>query len=128
MLDEFVHLFGFIVAMAAAFVSVLLAALLVLTAARKLSHRDDIVASYARVGVPEARLNQLAMILLLGAAGLIVGIAWAPAGVAAAIGLVAYFVAAVSAHIRADDASRLPTPLAFEALAVAALALRLPTL
>jgi hypothetical protein len=111
--------------MAAGIVSAVLAALLVLTAARKLSHRDDVVASYARVGVPEARLNQLAMILLLGAAGLIIGIVWAPIGVAAAIGLVAYFVAAVAAHIRADDVGRLPTPLAFEGLAVAALALRL---
>jgi hypothetical protein len=118
-------LFRFIVDMVAGIVSVLLAALLVLTAARKLSHREDVVASYARVGVPEARLNQLAMILLLGAAGLIIGIAWAPVGVAAAAGLVAYFVAAAWAHIRAADARRLPTPLAFEALAIAALALRL---
>jgi hypothetical protein len=121
-------LFSFIVLVAAGIVSALLAALLVLTAARKLSHRDEVVASYARVGVPEARLNQLAMILLSGAAGLIVGIVWAPVGVAAAIGLIAYFAVAVSAHIRADDARRLPTPLAFEALAVAALVLRLATL
>ena len=47
---------------AAAFVSVLLAALLVVTAARKLGHRPAVVATYRRVGVPEERLNQLAVL------------------------------------------------------------------
>jgi hypothetical protein len=65
---------------------------------------------------------------MAGAAGLIIGIVWAPVGIAAATGLVCYFVLAVAAHIRYDDARRLPTPIAFEALAVAALALRVASL
>ncbi|SEK86755.1 DoxX family protein [Rhodococcus maanshanensis] len=106
-------------------VTVLLAALLGFAAIRKLSHRDRVVREYAGLGVPENRLNPLAGILLAGAAGLIAGLAWAPLGIAAAIGLVCYFTAAVIVHIRAHDAKHLPTPLTYAALAVAALVLRL---
>jgi hypothetical protein len=109
-------------------VSILLAALLALAAGRKLTHADDVVESYRRAGVPEERLNALAIVLLAGAAGLILGLVWAPIGVAAGIGVVLYFVGAVVAHVRADDTKRLPTPLAFEAIALAALALRVATL
>jgi uncharacterized membrane protein YbjE (DUF340 family) len=106
-------------------VSVLLAALLVVTAARKLSHRDAVVATYRRVGVPEERLNLLAALLLAGAAGLIAGLWWPPVGVAAAAALVAYFLLAIGAHVRARDAANTPTPVVFLALAGAVLALYL---
>jgi xanthine/uracil/vitamin C permease (AzgA family) len=102
-------------------VSVLLAAVLVFAALRKLSHRPAVVASYARVGVPEDRLDLLAWILLAGAAGLVAGLAWPPIGIAAGIGLVAYFALAVAAHVRAGDLRNLPVPLALELLAVASL-------
>lgn len=104
-------------------ISVLLAALLVFAAVRKLSHRPEVVASYTRVGVPEDRLDQLAWILLAGAAGLVAGLFWPPVGVAAGIGLVVYFLLAIAAHVRADDARNLPTPVALELLAVASLVL-----
>lgn len=106
-------------------VSSVLAALLVFTAVLKLGHREAVVASYRRVGVPENWLNALAVVLLVGAAGLIVGLWWPPAGVAAAIGLVCYFLLAVAAHIRAKDARNLLTPLVYLALATAALVLHL---
>jgi hypothetical protein len=109
---------------AAAIVSSLLAALLALSAARKLTHRPEVVATYARVGVPEGKLDYLALILLAGAAGLIVGLFWGPLGVAAAVGLVVYFLLAIGAHIRAGDAVHLPTPVVIELMAVAALVLR----
>ncbi len=107
-----------------AVVTVLLAAILAFAAVRKLTHREDVVATYAKVGVPEERLNQLAFVLLLGAAGLLLGLAWAPIGIAAAAGVVVYFVLAIVAHVRHDDAANLPTPVAIEAMAVAALALQ----
>lgn len=113
---------------AATVVSLLLAALAVFAAARKLSHRDPVVRDYLRVGVPPDKLNYLAFILLAGAAGLIAGLLWAPIGVAAAAGLVCYFSLAVAAHIRADDKKHLPTPIIMLALAIAALVLRLATL
>jgi hypothetical protein len=102
-------------------VSVLLAALLVFTAVRKLSHRPEVVATYTRVGVPEDKLDYLAWILLAGAAGLIAGLAWRPVGVAAGIGLVVYFLLAIASHVRADDARNLPAPVVMELLAVASL-------
>jgi hypothetical protein len=109
---------------AAAVVSSLLASVLALSAVRKLSHRPEIVATYTRVGVPENKLDYLALILLAGAAGLVVGLFWGPLGVAAAVGLVVYFLIAIGAHIRADDAVHLPTPVVIELMAVAALVLR----
>jgi hypothetical protein len=109
-------------------VSSLLAALLVFAAARKLSHREAVVESYVRVGVPEDKLDRLALILLAGAAGLILGLFWAPIGVAAAAGVVCYFLVAVGFHLRADDAQGLPTPVAIVMIAAAALALRIATL
>jgi hypothetical protein len=108
--------------------SILLAALLAFAAVRKLSHRPEIVATYVRVGVPEDKLDYLAIILLAGAAGLILGLFWGPIGVAAAVGVVCYFLVAIASHIRANDEGHLPTPVVIEAIAVAALALRLATL
>lgn len=110
-----------------AIVSGLLAALLALSAVRKLSHREAVVRSYLRVGVPEDKLNYLAFILIVGAAGLVAGLWWTPIGVAAAVGLVCYFLGAVTFHIRAGDPRNLPLPLGFEALAIAALVLHLTT-
>jgi hypothetical protein len=109
-------------------VSALLAVLLAFAATRKLSHREEVVRTYVRVGVPEDKLDYLAAVLLAGAAGLIAGLLWAPIGVAAATGVVVYFILAVAAHVRADDAGNLPTPLTIEAIALGALALRLATM
>jgi DoxX-like family len=113
---------------ATAIVSVLLASLLVFTAVRKLSHRTEVVQTYVRVGVPEDKLDYLAVILLAGAAGLLVGLLWAPIGVTATIGLVVYFLLAIGAHIGAGDSENLPTPVAIELTSAAALGLRLATL
>lgn len=113
---------------AAVIVSVLLAALLTYSAISKLTHQERIVQTYTRVGVPEDKLDYLAIILLTGAAGLVIGLVWAPIGVAAAIGVICYFVAAVTSHIRANDVKHLPTPLAIAVIATVALVLRLATL
>ena len=109
-------------------VSALLAVLLAYSAIRKLSHDEQVVEGYARAGVPEDKLNYLAATLLAAAAGLIAGLVWAPLGVAAASGLVVYFVAAIGFHTRAGDTKNLPTPLVMALLAAAALALRVASL
>jgi DoxX-like family len=109
-------------------VTCLLAALLAFAAIRKLSHKEAVVESYVRVGVPPDRLDQLAFVLLAGAAGLLLGLLWAPIGIAAGAGVVCYFVLAVAAHIRHHDERNLPTPLVIEGLAIAALTLRVVTL
>src|SRR5262245_36244466 len=109
---------------AAAIVSSLLAAVLAFSAIRKLSHRPEVVATYTKVGVPEDKLDHLALILLLGAAGLVVGLFWGAIGVAAAAGLVLYFLLAIGAHVHAHDAANVATPAVIELMAVAALVLR----
>ncbi|MFI5898413.1 DoxX family protein [Actinoplanes sp. NPDC051513] len=106
-------------------VSLLLAVLLLVVAIRKLTHAPAVVESYRRVGVPERRLNLLALILATGGAGLVAGLWWRPLGVAAAAGLLVYFVLAVVAHVRHQDLKPLPTPVAFLALSAAVLALHL---
>lgn len=105
----------------------LLAAVLTAAAARKLTHRPDVVRSYAVLGVPKDKLNALAAVLLAGAAGLLAGLWWAPVGVAAAIGVICYFAAAAAVHVRARETRTLPVPLTFGLLGVAALVLRLTT-
>jgi hypothetical protein len=111
--------------LATVIVSSLLAALLAFAAVRKLSHDREVVAGYTRVGVPEDRLNALASLLLVGAAGLLAGLFWAPLGIAAAVALVLYFAMAIAAHLRVDDAANLPTPLVLEVMALAVLLLHL---
>lgn len=106
-------------------VTAVLAALLVLSAYIKLTRREPFVQGYLRVGVPEHRLPALAYLLLLGSAGLVAGLWWAPVGLAASIGLICYFTAAIAAHLRAGDARSLPTPVTYLALAVITLIMRL---
>ena len=112
---------------ASAILSSLLAALLAFSAIRKLSHDEGVVRTYVRAGVPEEWLDRLALILLAGAAGLIVGVFWTPLGIAAALAVTCYFAVAVAFHIRAGDAEHLPTPALLALIAAAALTLRLAT-
>lgn len=105
--------------------SVLLALLLALTAVRKLGRRDQVVESYARVGVPERALRFLALTLTAGAIGVLVGLWWPPLGLMSAAGLVGYFIVAVVFHLRAGEYRTLATPLVYEALALAVLVIHL---
>jgi hypothetical protein len=63
-----------------------------------------------------------------GAAGLLIGLAWAPLGVAAAAGLTLVMVGAVAFHARAKDpAARLSAPALLGVVAVVTLILRTVT-
>jgi uncharacterized membrane protein YphA (DoxX/SURF4 family) len=104
-------------------VNVILAGMLLASAAMKLSHRPDVVDSYARVGVPEHRLNALAGLLILGALGLLSGYAWRPIAVMASAALVVYFAVAITAHVRAKDIANITTPIVIELLSMTALVL-----
>ena len=59
----------------------------------------------ARVHVSTRWMVPLGALLAAGAVGLLVGFAVPPLGTAASIGLVAYFVCALSAHLRVRDRS-----------------------
>jgi hypothetical protein len=108
-------------------VSVVLALMLAASAWGKLTREDRIVTGMTAVGVGLKWFPYLATLLLAGAVGLLVGIAFAPLGIAAAAGLILYFVGALIAHLRVKNMA-VAGPLMFLALAVAALLLRIPTI
>ena len=84
----------------------------------------QILINMARVGVSESWLTAFGVLKAAGALGLLVGIALPWVGIAAAIGLVLFFVAAIITHLRGHDHS-FGLAVAFLTLAVGALALRL---
>lgn len=87
---------------------------------------EFVLANSAEVGVPRSWLPFLATVKLAGAAGLVLGLVAAPGlGVAAAVGLVAFYVGAVAAHLRARVLHNLAFPGLYLALATASLALAL---
>ncbi|MCV7287864.1 DoxX family protein [Mycolicibacterium wolinskyi] len=104
----------------------LLAVALTATGVAKLAGHATTVESLATVGFPTKYTAALASAELAGAAGLLLGLRWWPIGVAAAGGVVLYFLGAVGAHVRARKGNVVPAAILF-ALAVGALALRIIT-
>jgi hypothetical protein len=74
-----------------------------------------------RVVVSQRWMLPFGVLLAAGALGLVVGFAVPVIGLAAAIGLIGYFVGAIGAHVRAGDRG-LGGALFFLALALGALA------
>ena len=105
--------------------AVLLALLLLVSAAAKLARRPKVlVDGFIALGVQPWGLPLLAACEIAGAVGLVLGLWYAPLGIAAAIGVVLYFVGAIGAHLRKNDFKGMPSPGALLALAAAALVLR----
>jgi hypothetical protein len=73
-----------------------------------------------RVRVAQKWMIPFGILLAAGAAGLLVGFGVPVVGMAAAVGLVLYFVGALSAHLRAHDRG-IGGAVTFLVLAVAAL-------
>lgn len=105
--------------------------LLVATIVSIVANGSIAVADYLKAGfvlknsgevhLPEWTLPYLATVKLAGAIGLVVGLAAMPwMGVAAAIGLVLFFVGAIIAHIRASVYYNIAFPGLYLALAIAA--------
>ena len=110
-------------------VTVLLAVVCVQSAAMKLRKNEQVLAViHGTVGVPQRHLPVLAALEIAGAAGILIGLWLEPLGVAAAAGLVAYFLGAVIGHLRVGDTKNLAMPMPPLVLAVAVLVLRLVTL
>jgi hypothetical protein len=105
-------------------VASVLVAGLALSAFGFITRDEKITANVVKVGVPESWLPRLGALKAAGAAGLLVGL-WIPLiGVAAAGGLVLYFLGAGIAHLRAKDYAMAPI-VVICLLTVAALTLRL---
>jgi len=84
----------------------------------------QILVNMAKVGVPESWITMLGTLKVAGAVGLLVGIGVPSIGVAAAIGLILFFIAAITTHLRARDYS-FGLAVVFLLLAGTALVLRL---
>lgn len=108
-------------------VSIVLALMLAGSAWAKLTRNDRVVAGITGLGVSLRWFPSLAACELAGAVGLLVGIAFASLGIAAAIGVILYFVGALIAHLRVGDKAIVP-PLMFLIIAVAALWLRIASM
>ena len=94
-----------------------------------LLHFEPILAGMAKADVPVSWLNlPFGTLKTAGAVGLAAGLVLRPVGVAAAIGLVLFFVCAIYTHVKASDYSaQFGLAVGFLSINVAALALSLPT-
>lgn len=93
-------------------------------AAADFSRARFVLATSAEVGVSENWLPLLGALKAAGAAGLLIGLLWVRAiGLAAAIGLVLFFIGAVTFHVRARVLYNLTFPGFYLALAIASLIL-----
>lgn len=83
-----------------------------------------VLANSAELGIPRSWIPPLATLKAAGAAGLLLGLLGVRfIGVAAAIGLVLFFVGAVVVHVRARVFHNIAFPGGFLVLAVASLVL-----
>jgi hypothetical protein len=107
-------------------VTLLTAAITAAVAVADLIPAGFVLANSAEVGVPRAWLPPLAAVKLAGAVGLVVGVLGLRAlGIAAAAGLVLFFVGAVATHLRARVLYNIAFPGAYLCLSAASLALLL---
>jgi hypothetical protein len=112
-----------------AIVAVVTAVMVFFSASMKVRHEQrtiDII--HIQLEVPIGWFPFLATAEVAGGLGLLVGIGVAPIGIAAAVGLVLYFVGAIAAHLRKGDTKGLSAPMPVLVLSVAALVLRLLSL
>jgi hypothetical protein len=82
-----------------------------------------VLANSAEVGVPRSWLPMLGTLKLAGAVGLVAGLAVPAIGIAAAVGLVLFFIGAIVTHIRAGVLYNIAFPGAYLVLATASLLL-----
>ncbi|WP_229403400.1 DoxX family protein [Micromonospora okii] len=81
-----------------------------------------VLANSAEVGVPPSWLPLLGTLKAAGAVGLVLALlGLRPIGVAAAAGLVLFFIGAVAAHLRARVHHNIAVPAGYLALAAASL-------
>ncbi|MEV0530392.1 DoxX family protein [Kitasatospora sp. NPDC050463] len=86
-----------------AVVTVVMSALLLVSAGAKSLRTRHITEQMSTLGVPQSMMAFLISAQVAGAAGAIVGLWWGPVGIAAAIGLMLYFAGAVTFHLRVGD-------------------------
>lgn len=108
-------------------VAVLLSLLLLVSARGDIARDPKITEQLKAIGVRDNWFLPLGLIKIAGALGLLVGIAYRPLGIAAAIGVVLYFLGAVITHLRAGDKKGVGTPAFIMLISVAPLVLGIAT-
>lgn len=91
-------------------VTVLLAALFLTASALKLLKRPSSLEARDHFGLSGAAWTTIGLLELAGAVGVLVGLAFAPLGVAAAGGLVLTGLGALATHLRAGDSAATAAP------------------
>ena len=84
-------------------VTLLLAALFTFSSSIKLLGVPKSLAIRDHLGVSPIQWRVIGALELAGVAGVLVGLVWAPIGIAAAIGLALLSIGAVAFHLRASD-------------------------
>jgi DoxX-like family len=84
-------------------VTLLLAALFTFAASIKLLGVSQSLAIRDHLGVMPVHWRLIGILELAGVAGVLVGLAWPPIGIAAAIGLALLSIGAIAFHIKASD-------------------------
>ncbi|MFJ8433838.1 DoxX family protein [Kitasatospora sp. NPDC094019] len=100
--------------------TVIMSALLLISAGAKSLRTRHITEQMSTLGVPQSMMAFLIGAQIAGAAGTIAGLRWGSVGIAAAIGLTLYFAGAVTFHLRVGDRGG-ASPAALLALASLAL-------
>ncbi|WP_432034522.1 DoxX family protein [Streptomyces antibioticus] len=108
-------------------VASLIALVLLASGRAKLVKDEKITEGMHKIGVPDSWFPRLSALEIAAALGLVAGIFYRPLGVAAGIGMVAYFVGAVLTHLRAKDTAGVPLPATLLVAGAAALALGVAT-
>jgi hypothetical protein len=84
-------------------ITILTAAMNLYAASLDFVGAESVKAVAARLQMSRRWMVPLGTLLLSGGVGLLVGFAVRPLGIAASIGLILYFICAVSAHLRVRD-------------------------
>ena len=105
-------------------VTILAAAANIFSATCDFVRYEKVSIAMAKAGVLESWMTTLGILKAVGALGLLVGIRVPVIGIAAALGLILFFVGAIITHLPGRDYS-LGLAIVFLLLAMAALAVRL---
>ena len=84
-------------------VTLLLAALFTFSSSIKLLGVSKSLAIRDHLGVSPIQWRMIGALELAGVAGVLIGLLWAPIGIAAAIGLTLLSIGAIAFHVRASD-------------------------
>ena len=108
-------------------VTLLAAAANIFSATLDFIRYKQVLINMAKAGVPESWITMLGVLKAAGALGLLMGIGVSLVGIAAAVGLILFFIGAIITHLRARDYS-FGLAVVFLLLAVTALVLRVASL